>query len=103
LAASLWLDTIPRQSEKEQINALEPIVEKGVFDLVRIFIERVSSWPVVLLIFLVVFRNRIEAACEGLGEIANTLPNRAFKFGLGKEGITMEAQALILLGHKITF
>lgn len=79
-------------------------LEKEIFDLAKTIIERLSSAPVVVLVFIFIFRKQIEAffksVSEPVGQVVESLLSRSFKFGLNKEGLKLEADAAVSAQEK---
>jgi hypothetical protein len=76
---------------------MDASLQKELFDLAKTIIERLTSAPVVVLAFIVLFKKQIEAffksVSEPVGRVVESLLSRSFKLGLNKEGLKLEAEA----------
>jgi hypothetical protein len=76
---------------------MDQALQKEIFDLAKTIIERLTSAPVVVLVFIILFRAQIEAffksVSEPVGRVVESLLSRKFKLGLSKAGLQLEAES----------
>jgi hypothetical protein len=78
---------------------MDAALQKELFDIAKVLIDRLSSWPAVVIMFVLLFRKQLESAFQAISATANriveSLLSRGFKFGFDKGGIKLEAEAVI--------
>jgi hypothetical protein len=74
---------------------MDGALQKELFDLTKTVIERLSSAPVVLLVFILLFKNQLKdvlkSVSEPFGRVVESFLSRGFKLGVSTRGLSLEA------------